>query len=353
MIRTFCAENESDWNEGINLLLFAVRESVQESLGFSPFELVFGHRVRGPLALLKEQWINKELHTNLLDYVLKFKDRLHKACSLAEENLKLAQEKMKTWYDKDARMRMFKPGDKVLVLFPVQTNPLQTRFHGPYEIVSKINDVDYVVKTPDRRRSTQLCHINMLKPYFEKQSDAVTVVVSENEFDLTRNMIDDSSDFHSKSNIVSVRLPNSTILENIDEKLAHLQLEQRQQMKELIFKYGELFPDVPRRTTIASHDVDVGDAKPIKQHPYRMNMEKCELAEKEIEYMLENNIIRHSNSNWSSPCVMVPKPDGSIRFCTDYRKVNAVTKTDAYPIPRVDDCVDKLERQSSLQRLIY
>ncbi|XP_059847699.1 trimeric intracellular cation channel type A isoform X1 [Hypanus sabinus] len=248
-------------------------------------------------------------------------------------------------------MRMFKPGDKVLVLFPVQTNPLQAIFHGPYEIMSKINYVDYVIRTPDRRRPTQLCHINMIKPYYEKKSDTVTVVVNDNEFDLTRNMIDDSSEFHSKSNIVSVRLPNSTILENIDEKLAHLQPEQKQQMKKLIFKYKDLFPDVPRRTTIASHDVDVGDAKPIKQHPCRMNLEKCELAEKEIEYMLEDNIIRHSNSNWSSPCVMVPKPDGSIRFCTDYRKVNAVTKTDAYPIPRADDCVDKVGKAKFLTKI--
>ena len=56
MIRTYCLDNEKDWDEGISLLVFAVRESVQESLGFSPFELVFGHSVRGPLKLLKENW---------------------------------------------------------------------------------------------------------------------------------------------------------------------------------------------------------------------------------------------------------------------------------------------------------
>ena len=55
MIRSYCFDTEKDWDEGIHLLLFAVRESVQESLGFSPFELVFGHTVRGPLKLLKEK----------------------------------------------------------------------------------------------------------------------------------------------------------------------------------------------------------------------------------------------------------------------------------------------------------
>ena len=122
-------------------------------------------------------------------------------------------------------------------------------------------------------------------------------------------------------------------------------------MKELILKYSNLFPDVPKRTTIASHDVDVGDAQPIKQHPYRINSEKCKLVDQEIVYMLENNIIQPSTSNWSSPCITVPKPDGSIRFCTDYRKVNAVTKTDAYPIPRVDDCIDRVGKAKFLTKL--
>ena len=48
MIRSYCFDTAKDWDEGIHLLLFAVRESLQESHGFSPFELVFGHTVRGP-----------------------------------------------------------------------------------------------------------------------------------------------------------------------------------------------------------------------------------------------------------------------------------------------------------------
>ena len=58
----YCIENSKDWDEGVHLLLFAVRESVQESLGFSRFELVFGHAVRGPLLLLKEKWLDEDPH---------------------------------------------------------------------------------------------------------------------------------------------------------------------------------------------------------------------------------------------------------------------------------------------------
>jgi len=97
-----------------------------------------------------------------------------------------------------------------------------------------------------------------------------------------------------------------------------------------------LFPDVPNRTTIAYHDVDVGDATPVKQHPYRVSPQKAEVMQTEIAFMLGNGIIEPSRS------IMVPKPGGSVRFCTDYRKVNAHTKTDSYPIPRIDDCIDKI-----------
>ena len=58
MMKIYCFETEKDWDEGIHLLLFAAREWVQESLGFSPFELVFGHTVRGPLKLLKEKLLS-------------------------------------------------------------------------------------------------------------------------------------------------------------------------------------------------------------------------------------------------------------------------------------------------------
>ena len=54
MLRKYCLEEENEWDEGVHLVLFAVGESIQESLGFSPFELVFGRTVRGPLKFLKE-----------------------------------------------------------------------------------------------------------------------------------------------------------------------------------------------------------------------------------------------------------------------------------------------------------
>ena len=87
MIRAYVEQHEKDWDVGLPLLMFAARESVQESLGFSPFDLVLGHDVRGPLKLLKEQWLNDDdsVKVNLLDYVSKFRTISHEAGEIAKK----------------------------------------------------------------------------------------------------------------------------------------------------------------------------------------------------------------------------------------------------------------------------
>ena len=139
-----------------------------------------------------------------------------------------------------------------------------------------------------------------------------------------------------------VRLSNSEVIANIDSKLDGLSVEQKQQLKDLIQQDESTLPDVANRTNAAVHDIDVGDSKPFKQHPYRVGPVKVKQMKEEIDYMLAHDIINLSNSEWSSPCVLVPKPDGSIRFCTDYRRVNAITKGDTYPLPRILDCIDSV-----------
>ena len=90
MIKIYCFDPSKDWDECIRLLLFAIRESVQESLGFSPFELVFGHNVRGPLKLLIEKIVAEEnTPLNLLQYVADFRHKLSKVCGLILNYLKV------------------------------------------------------------------------------------------------------------------------------------------------------------------------------------------------------------------------------------------------------------------------
>ena len=252
VIRTYCLDFEKDWDEGVHLLLFAAREAVQETLGFSPFELVFGCTVRGPLKLLKEKWLNDETDTNLLDYVSKFKFKLNRASEIARENLKQAQSKMKKWYDKDAKNRTFSPGDKVLVFFPIPGHPLQARYHGPYVIESKVGEVDYIVKTPDRRKSRQLCHINMLKEYVDRNDDgSVKPVCSvgrsqEVSHDNNPEMgLDQNDNGDGKQHEYPMNLQNSDVLTNLDEKLGHLSDNVQCELKQLSHEKEDIFSRCP------------------------------------------------------------------------------------------------------------
>ena len=89
-------------------------------------------------------------------------------------------------------------------------------------------------------------------------------------------------------------------------------------------------------------EIDTGDAPPRKQPPRRMPFLVREEVARQLETMQQNGVIQPSNSPWSSPVVMVRKKDGSHRFCVDYRALNSVTKTDTFPLPRIDDLLDQL-----------
>ena len=111
--------------------------------------------------------------------------------------------------------------------------------------------------------------------------------------------------------LTTARLKNSEVLQHLDSKVDHLRPDEQVLLFDVIRDFGSLFSDTPGRTSVVTHDVDIGDSKPIKQWPYRMNPRKLQLAQKEIEYMLENDIIECSQSEWSSPVLLIPKTDGS------------------------------------------
>ena len=135
---------------------------------------MFGHAVRGPLSLLKEKWLDEDPEKiSVLEYVATFKDRLFRAGQMAKRNLQESQSKMKVWYDKKAKSRCFEPGDRVLVLFPVIGNPC--RLITLY-LVKWLRKLVTQITTPCRRTETQVCHINMLKAYYEKPKPELVIL---------------------------------------------------------------------------------------------------------------------------------------------------------------------------------
>ncbi|UYV74293.1 hypothetical protein LAZ67_11002900, partial [Cordylochernes scorpioides] len=110
-----------------------------------------------------------------------------------------------------------------------------------------------------------------------------------------------------------------------------------------IFDFGST-PIKP--TSTVKHKINTGDQSPIKQRPYRVAPSERRLIQDEVNKMIENHIVKPSESPWSSPVILVRKKDGTWRFCVDYRRLNKITKKDVYPLPRIDDALDSLAGSS-------
>ena len=94
---------------------------------------------------------------------------------------------------------------------------------------------------------------------------------------------------------------------------------------------------------VTEHRVDLTPSKKsIRSQPYRQGPAMREVVAKNVPEMLETDAIEPALSEWASPIVLVPKKDGSLRFHIVYRRLNAGTTPDAYPFPRIDDCLDFL-----------
>ena len=165
-----------------------------------------------------------------------------------------------------------------------------------------------------------------LKPFREFSRATPTFLFDNNKVNINR---------------VEVKIPTSVITEE-DLGISHLSAEQKAELVETINDVGLTAEPVLVKVTCVKHRIDVGDAHPIKQTPYRVPETKKQIIDDEVEKMLVKEVIRPSVSPWSSPIALVTKPDGSTRFCIDFRKVNLVTKKDAYPLPRIEETLNAL-----------
>ncbi|MDD9818054.1 MAG: RNase H-like domain-containing protein, partial [Gammaproteobacteria bacterium] len=120
--------------------------------------------------------------------------------------------------------------------------------------------------------------------------------------------------------------------------------QQRDQLETLLIKHGDVFSIEGElgHTKVVKHTIPTSTTRPLRSPPRRIAQKQREEINRQVDNMLQQNVIRPSTSPWSSPIVLVPKKDGSARFCVDYRRLNSVTEGDAYPLPRIDDCLDAL-----------
>ena len=142
-----------------------------------------------------------------------------------------------------------------------------------------------------------------------------------------------------------VRMELSSGLEKMISETDIKSPEQKMMLRELVERYQDAWQvegEPLGRTDKVQHSINTGDAQPFKMPYRRLPLAKKRVVEEQVKTMLDQGVIIPSSSPWSSPVQMVTKKDGSIRFCIDYRKLNGVTKKNAYPLPRIDETLDSL-----------
>ena len=327
MLRKTAIEEGKDWDKLIPYILFAYREVPQASTGFSPFELLYGRSVRGPLDVLKESWeADKKSDESVVSYVLTIREKMEKMTDLVKQNLEDAQKSQKHWYDRNARYREFHAGDQVLVLLPTSTSKLTAQWQGPCQVIRKVGKVNYCIKMHDRRQKHKIFHINKLRKWHTPTEPAFYMEDVQGQ---------DKEDIPLWERGVGSRVEDVKIGSQLSQ-------DQQEQLKHLLQEFAGVFQDKPGATSMIEHHIKTGSAPSVRLPPYRVPQAFRDSVKAELDEMLASEIIEPSTSDWSAPMVLVKKQDGSLRVCVDYRRLNCVSETDAYPMPRIDDLIDQV-----------
>ena len=330
MLRKVLEGEKRNWDKMLPYVLFAYREVPQATVGFSPFELLYGREVRGPLDVLKEEWIEKpDTETDVLSFVLQVRDRLETSRAIVEENARIAQKKQKEYYDQRARQVELKSGDKVLLMLPSSTKKFVAQWQGPYRITKRVGRVNYEIEIPDKGGRRQVFHVNHLKIFNERESETCNTVIEDGE------------------DMEHYQWGEEQLLQ-FGEQLTETQ---REQIKELLSHFPSVTRNTPGITHKMIHRIRTTDCVPIRQKPYRIPQAYREEVLKELEEMEKQGIIEKSESEWASPLVIVTKKDGGVRLCVDYRKLNQETKFDAYPMPRIEELLDEIGKAKFITTL--
>ena len=303
MLKKVMEVDGKNWDQLLPHVLFAIREVPQASTGFSPFELLYGRRPRGLLDIARDAWESQPSpHRTIIEHVEQVRDRMAQVWPVVREHLGRAQQAQARVYNRGAQLRTFDPGDQVLALIPTSECKFLAKWQGPYEIIDRVGEVNYRVRQPGRRKTTQLYHINLLKRWQPLTTPRDPTLLT-----------------------LAARLPPPKV--PVGELLSP---SQTQDMRDMVLQHLDVFSERPGRTTTVSHDIRREPGVRVRLRPYRIPEARRAVIRTE------------SHSAWSSPVVLVPKPDGTYRFCNDFRKLNEASAFDAYPMPRVDELIEQL-----------
>ena len=197
--------------------------------------------------------------------------------------------KSKQWYDKDFEERILHPGQLVLLHILIEGKPLATDLPGPYQVLEKKGIVNYVILTPVHRKKTLLVHINMLRPYVQRDKCFDCSIV-DNGF--SSNQVNVSFVFNlSAWNISKENCELPSCLLQSDEIDVDFTLEsdndlsekQKSDINHLLLEFDDILSNKPELPKIGRHIILVKtDMKPFKCQPYRLHPDKQKVLDAKI-----------------------------------------------------------------------
>ena len=377
------------WDKYLPAALFAYRDTPHETTGYAPFELIYGHQVKGPLEFLRDCWNRDSLQEEDLDihqYILNSATKLRTVWRKAVDALKTSQTKSKALFDRHAHRRLLRPGDKVLLLLPADVRKLLLKWQGPYTVVRRYDPTHYAVSIDGHERRF---HLNQLKQYQEPTpehtlrgamsatrqqgatppsdqpanpthlSELTVVHYGSPELPLTpqeeaEEYQDQLADHHAwfgEERILHLAtalaleeeeapvndgrdptIPTGGSQTYQDVVLApELHTKQKEELHHILAQYQDILSDTPGRTTALEHDIILTDDKPFT-HRYPMPHHLAKQLKDDLKTWLEMGIVERSSSPYCSPLLAVRKSDNTHRFCLDCRQLNARTVFDGEPI---------------------
>ena len=190
--------------------------------------------------------------------------------------------------------------------------------------------VTYKVELEDGSGKGLVCHLNTLKRYMEQfHTVGRTAVV----VDYSNDELEEASE---QKKIVGEGSCIGFCRKQLDVVLGDFKGSMSKQ---------------PGLTNLTVMGIDTGDAKPISQHPYRPSVQLIPQIREELNSLLEQGLIVESTSSWSSPMIPVKKPDGRIRVCVDFRRINAVTHPLPCYMPMLEELVDCIGQSTVISKL--
>ena len=313
----------------LKYLVFAYRDTPHCVTGYSPFSLMFGRDVWGPLDFLKMSWADGTCDDSAIgDWLISVKHKMADMAEVVSDRKVVAKSKMKRFYDRSASIKSFVEGDMVLVKNPLKHGKLGPSWSGPFEVQRQVSPVTYDIHLPGSRSRSSILHANMLKKWHtpaDKLHRVVTITEEEGE----------------NESLCGVKLGGGFV-PNADEQA---------RMDAVLLQYAGVLTSVPGRTTLAELSVRTGDHQPVRSPFYQIPPRWKDEVKLQIDQLLSLGIIRPSTSPWSSSIVLAKKKDGGIRPCIDFRAVNAISDPDPYLMPLIEDILAMLASARFLSKI--